>query len=120
MLMKDEERVFVSEEIKDIISFGELKNKKEDNFTLSIGDVSYDIIRLKQSKKKIKISFICNFDFVKKFYKKGNDIAYIKLDEDIVYTLNIRKDFVYLIFNKSTKNFAKLCVINNQESNNGI
>lgn len=121
MLIKNEERIFVSDEIKDIVYIDDNKSQEKINLSLKCKNNRYTIKKIKQSIDKTKITFFCNKSFLDYFYSdKSNLNLTVELDNKEILRFNIDKQFSSLIIINYNECLAKITVLNDKENKDGI
>ena len=116
-----DERLFVSDEIKDIVDF-ERKDKPEDlDLFVRSNNKNYKIIKIKHGSKLIKIHMICDSIFVENFYKKGNDIFNVYLNSTLIYNINFKTQLSCFSYKKTGESYLlKICIENSERKNDGV
>ena len=117
MLIKNEERVFVSDELKDIVSLNGMCSDY-DSLKFVVGNESFSIKKIKVSKKKIKLTFYCDLDVIKNLFENKYEFAFIKIYDEETYKLNLKNNLIYFIFNKELKSSCKICISRRTLKNN--
>lgn len=116
-----EERIFVSDEIKDIVDFEQEEKSSFLDLFVRCNNNDYKVVKIKHSFDKINIHSICDANFIESFYKKGNDILNVYLNNTLIYNINLKTQLVCFTYKRLGDNYLlKISIKNLEGQNNGI
>ena len=121
MLTDFEEKIFVSDEIKDIVDFDQEEKIASLDLFVRSNDKDYKVVKIKHSLNKINIHTVCDANFIESFYKKGNDILNVYLNSTLIYNINLKTQLVYFTYKRLGDNYLlKISIKNLEGQKNGI
>lgn len=120
MQMKNEERIFVSENLEKIIDFDSLSSSnKNSELKIKINNDLFPVLTYVDSKNKYKVTFKSNLNiFQKLFYNQINSINICLNNKEYTILKDNNKLFKYKIYDLYENNYKIKIIINKETGNN--
>ena len=126
MQTKNENQIFLSDDLKDIIDLDNLSKDESAYLNFEINNKKLSVLSLKETETKRKLTIMIDKKDLQSLFSKQQCIVFIKLGQEILSSYDLSKDLVSFKIKKGFKNIynAKLTFIKeekiNKENQDGI
>lgn len=126
MQTKNENQIFFSDDLKDIIDLDNLSKDESAYLNFEINNKKLSVLSLKETETKRKLTIMIDEKDLQSLFSKQQHIVFIKLGSETLSSYDLSKDLVSFKIKKGFKNIynAKLTFIKeekiNKENQDGI
>ena len=126
MQTKNENQIFLSDDLKDIIDLDNLSKDESAYLNFEINNKKLSVLSLKETETKRKLTIMIDKKDLQSLFSKQQCIVFIKLGQEILSSYDLSKDLVSFKIKKGFKNIynAKLTFIKeekiNKENQDGV
>lgn len=126
MQTKNENQIFLSDDLKDIIDLDNLSKDESAYLNFEINNKKLSVLSLKETLTKRKLTIMLDEKDLQSLFSKQQNIVFIKLGQETLSSYDLSKDLVSFKIEKSFKNIynVKLTFIKeekiNKENQDGV
>lgn len=126
MQIKNENQIFLSDDLKDIIDLDNLSKDESAYLNFEINNKKLSVLSLKETETKRKLTIMIDKKDLQSLFSKQQNIVFIKLGQETLSSYDLSKDLVSFKIKKGFKNIynAKLTFIKeekiNKENQDGV
>lgn len=110
MQTKNENQIFLSDDLKDIIDLDNLSKDESAYLNFEINNKKLSVLSLKETETKRKLTIMIDKKDLQSLFSKQQCIVFVKLGQEILSSYDLSKDLVSFKIKKGFKNIynAKL------------
>ena len=117
MQIKNENQIFLSDNLKDIIDLDNLSKDESAYLNFEINNKKLSVLSLKETEAKRKLTIMIDEKDLQSLFSKQQHIVFIKLGNETLSSYDLSKDLVSFKIKKGFKNIynAKLTFIKEEK-----
>ena len=110
MQTKNENQIFLSDDLKDIIDLDNLSKDESAYLNFELNNKKLSVLSLKETETKRKLTIMIDKKDLQSLFSKQQCIVFVKLGQEILSSYDLSKDLVSFKIKKGFKNIynAKL------------
>jgi hypothetical protein len=118
MQTKNENQIFLSDDLKDIIDLSNLSKDENAYLSFEINNKKLSVLSLKETPTKRKLTIMLDEKDLQSLFSKQQDIVFVKLGQETLSTYDLSKDLASFKIKKCFKNIynVKLTFIKEEKA----
>lgn len=120
MQTKNENQLFISDELKNVVDLNSLTSDDLDSFFFVIDDKKLPVLSYEENKKKYKLTINVEENALQRLISKQIDESFLLFNGDKINQFKIQKDLVKIKTKKTFKNIYNVKLVFNKETKDGF